>query len=190
MFENSPLPAQRVLCTTLAIASAACAPTLKMSPGTPIEIRRGYCFANTEYIQSRRARSPSDTLDQLAKYKESAPHVRRGEWLKVGGYVSSVGGISLATAGVLGRTGGIEMDENTATILLTSGIALEAVSIGLCIAGEGQFESAVEVYNEKVVPTGGAQDFDDADPSADGADGTSDGNPTSRTGRPSAPVER
>lgn len=174
-----------VCAAVLGLASFGCSnPTLKMEPGTPIEMKRGYCFVAPEYIQARRARDRGDTLEQLSRYKETAPHVSRGDWLRVGGFASSVVGISAGTAGVLGRTKDIDMDENTATILLASGIALQVVGIGLCIAAEGQFASAVEVYNEKIVPTGGARDTDDSDPSAEGsADG---GESPSRTEHPGA----
>jgi hypothetical protein len=169
--------------------AAACQPALQMDPGTPIVIKRGYCFANTAYVQAGRERNPADTRTQLAKYEEAKPHVTSGRILSVSSGIGAVAGGSMVGIGLAGAMGSPEMPKGASTALIASGAALAALSIGLCIVGEGQYESAVEAYNARLLTKGAATDVDDGETDADSGEDKSPDVGASSTGARGNPVE-
>jgi hypothetical protein len=170
----------------LASFSAACQPTLQMVPGSPVEIKRGYCFANTAYVQARRERNPGDTLTKLSKYKEAQPHVTSGRIMTFSSGVSAVAGGTMLGLGISAAAfDSPEMSQSTSTALIATGAALAVLSVGLCIVGEGQYESAVEAYNARLLTEGAAPDTDDDEPEENADDKSPDVGSSNEGSRPS-----
>lgn len=142
-----------------ALLTVACGQsTLPMEPGTPLTIQRAYCFAAPEFLQAQQERNRDDTLETLSTYDDVEPYVSTGTALTVGSRVGAVLAGSAMGVGILGAGGSIEMSRTASTALIASGAAAAVLSIGVCIVGEGEYATAVDVYNERIARKGGAAD--------------------------------
>ena len=135
-----------------------------MRAGVPLEVTRGYCFVRTEYAQRGSQVDPSDTLKRLARYKQIKPIVSKGNALAVGSIGATIVGTTTFLIGILGSgNGGIKMSDGTSTALIATGATAAALSWVLCIAADGTYASAAEVYNQQLAHGGAPSDGDDDD---------------------------
>jgi hypothetical protein len=153
-----------------------------MEPGVPIVRKPGYCFVSTEYVQNGRARNPSDTLDQLAQYSEVRGHVSAGNGFALTSKLTGIAGTTALTFGILGATGGMNMERGVTTALIASGAAAGVISVVTCVMAEGQYATAVDIYNGRIATHGAAQDLE-----SDSTAG-SDRDPYDDEGRTKKPV--
>jgi len=119
-----------------------------MQPGVPVDVRRGYCFLNTEFKQRGHLLNRDDVMLRLAKNEKSRPYVAQGSTLAVGAVVATVIATPAILVGALAKEGNIHMSDDASTGLLVGGVALGVVSWALCIASDGRYVTAVERYNE------------------------------------------
>jgi len=149
-----------------------------MRPGTPLEIKRGYCLGNLEFSQNGKPVNRENTLKHLRQYSASAPHVSTGNGLAIGSIVATLVGTPTLTVGLMGANGTIKMSDDATTALLVTGATIAVASWVLCITSEGQYAAAGEAYNQRFDNKGTATPSDD------------DAAPQAAAPHPAAPVER
>jgi hypothetical protein len=124
--------------------------TLPMRPGTPLEVKRGYCFVNTTYKQHGVEVNRDDVMTHLAAHEDSGPYVSEGNSFAIGSIVATVVASPALVVGGMGKQGQIEMDDGASTGLLVGGLTAAVASWVLCIASDAKYARAAETYNERL----------------------------------------
>jgi hypothetical protein len=135
---------------SLAFGLSACVPSpVPMRPGIPVEVRRGYCFVPTEFTQRGVTVDRDSVMKRLARNSDSAPYVSDANAIAVGSIGATIVGTTTLGLGFLGRGETVKMSDGTTTALIGTGIGVGVLSWVLCITADGQYASAVEVYNQR-----------------------------------------
>ncbi len=120
-----------------------------MRPGVPLEVRRGYCFAPTLYLQRDQVVDRNSVMQRLARNPDSQPYVSDGNTIAIGSIAASIVGTTTLGLGVLGTGETVEMSDGTVTALIGTGIGVAVLSWVLCITSDGKYATAAEVYNQR-----------------------------------------
>lgn len=134
----------------LAFVTGCGGATTRMQYGMPLEIRRGYCFVSTQYKQRGQELDPGDVYKRLSRKQESKAYLDAGNSWAIGSIAATLVATGTLTAGILGSSGDVKMDEDVTTALLVTGATVGVLSWVLCITSDGKYVKAAEVYNESL----------------------------------------
>lgn len=122
--------------------------TVRMDPGTPVAVERGYCLVNTKFKQRGHLLNRDDVMQHLERSEKTRSYVAQGNALAIGSIISVVVATPAIIIGASAKQGEIQMNDDASTALLAGGIAVGVASWALCIASDGKYVSAVDAYNE------------------------------------------